>query len=349
MKKIFTLLYVTLLLSSCAATHNIPPTAYPNQIEKNNKVQSFVDQNGNFYPNQWRKTYGNPPKNAKKNEYSLMKIAAEKGIEKELHHFENRLLDQMKTVFQKKERIFIFIHGFNSDFEASTANYDYAKSLLNYDSKKDEIIQFYWDGLKSESLFGGAKIWFNSTNFSQMAGEFGLRRILNTINNKHIYIISHSRGASVVLSALSTPPFEKNVKEETLEDHHVDVDQAQNLSENNNAIVCLMLAPAIGLQDFKVKDFHEGDDAFRHFTPQLKILHITINNTDKLLKKYIGFLSKVLEPTDLGFKEDAYNTLTQHYSFFEKTDFTGLKTHAFKGYLESPKFKEMLQHHHLAK
>ena len=349
MKKLISFIYLSFVVTSCAAIHNVPPTSTPNTIEKNHKVQSFVDQNGNFYPDNWRKTYGNPPKNAKKNEYSLMKIATERGIEKELHAFENSLLSKLKSNLKNKKRVIIFIHGFNSDYKASSENYNVAISQMNVNEKTDEIIQFYWDGLKSESILGGAKIWFNATNFSQMAGEFGLRRILNTVENKKIYILSHSRGASVVLSALSTPPFEKTVKEETLKDHHVDIDHSKNLKENNNEIYCIMLAPAIGLEDFKAEDFHEGDDSFRRFTPQLKTIHITINNTDNLLKKYIGFLSKRLEPTDLGFKDDAYNVLKEHYSFFEKTDFTGLKTHDFKGYLHHPLFQSILKEHKLLK
>ncbi len=349
MKKLFYFIWLPVFLVSCAATHNVPLSSYPNKIGKNNIVYSFVDQNGNFYPDNWRKAYGNPPPNAKKNEYSLMKIAAEKGIENQLQTFENSLLSKLQQHLKSKKRIFIFVHGFNSDYETSTENYEYARSLLNIDFRKDDVIQFYWDGLKSESLFGGAKIWFNATTFSQMAGEFGLRRLLNILKNKQIYILSHSRGASVVLSALSSPPFEKSIKEETLIDHHVNVDDAKNLLENNNKIVCIMLAPAVGLEDFKAKDFHEGDDAFRQFTPQLQTIHITINNTDNLLKKYIGVLSKHLEPTDLGFKEDAYNALCEHYIFFEKTDFTGMKTHAFKGYLHNPKFKEILKQYHLLK
>lgn len=38
----------------------------PNIKETPNIIYSFVDQNGNFYPNKWQKTFANPPNNAKK-------------------------------------------------------------------------------------------------------------------------------------------------------------------------------------------------------------------------------------------------------------------------------------------
>src|SRR5690606_17943217 len=102
---------------------------------------------------------------------------------------------------------------------------------MNINPKTDEIIQFYWDGLTSQSILGGAKIWFDATNYSQMAGEFGLRRILNVISNKEVYIISHSRGASVVVSALNSTIIAENTKQKTAEEHNVDFESATHLLE----------------------------------------------------------------------------------------------------------------------
>lgn len=347
MKKLFLYFSISIIITSCAALHNTPKSANPNVVEKPNVLYSFVDQNGNFYPNNWRKTYGTPPPNAKKNEYSLMKIATEKGIEKELSQSENMFLKSVSTQVQSKKRVFIFVHGFNSTAKKSTENYELARSIMNINPSTDGVIQFYWDGLTAQNMLGGAKIWFDATNYSQMAGEFGLRRILNAISNKDVYIISHSRGASVVLSALSSPHFNESIKTQTFENHNVDIDDAKILRENKNKITCIMLAPAVGVDDFKSK--YDDVTNFRDFSHQLKKIHITVNNTDPLLKKFIGFLSKTLKPTDLGYKEDAYNQLCDYYTCFVKTDFTGQKSHDFNDYIKNPKFKDILKEYGLLK
>lgn len=339
-------LFLLLLFASCAAIHNTPKSKNPNVKETPNIIYSFVDQNGNFYPNNWQKTFGNPPNNAKKNEYSLVKLASEKNILSNFKGNEQEILNRIKKEVSNKKRIIIFVHGFNSTARKSTQNYELARKHMNINPKTDEIIQFYWDGLTSQSILGGAKIWFDATNYSQMAGEFGLRRILNVIKNKDIYIISHSRGASVVISALNSNPIKDNQKEEVVNIHNVDFENSKDLLENNNKITCIMLAPAIGVNDFYKAD---SENDFCDLSHQVQTIHITINNTDPLLKKFVGFLSKTLKPTDLGFKEDAYNTLCEYFILFEKTDFTGQKVHDFDSYIQNPKFIEILEAYGLSK
>ncbi|WP_293915237.1 MULTISPECIES: alpha/beta hydrolase [unclassified Sphingobacterium] len=337
------------VVTSCGITHNVPLNQSPNSFEKPNISNSFVDQNGNFYPDNWKKSYGAPPENGKKNDYSLMKIATERGEDDKLRSYETQQLKQVAKRLANKKRVFIFVHGFNSDVRSSNQSYDYIRKQLNVNSSQDEVIRFYWDGLLTNNPFSGAKIWFAATSFSQMAGEFGLRRLLNTMHNKNIYIISHSRGASVVLSALSTPVFKEKFVEEVKDIHHVDIDDASSLKENKNNITCIMLAPAVGLADFRPKDYREGDSTYCIFSEQVKKIHITTNNTDKMLKKVFGFLSDKLEPTDLGYKEDVYNVLCKHYPFFEMTDFSGMESHEFKRYIRNPKFKTMLKEHKIGK
>ncbi|UIR57781.1 alpha/beta hydrolase [Sphingobacterium sp. SRCM116780] len=336
-------LFLVIFISSCGIMHNVPSSQTPNSFVKPNIVNSFVDQNGNFYPDNWRKNYGNPPRNGKKDEYSLMKIATERGITDKLTGFEGNKLKELKEKVKSKKRVFILVHGFNAANAQVNESYSYIQKLIKTNTQDDEIIRFYWDGLSTSNPFGGAKVWFTATSFSQMAGEFGLRRILNAISNKDVYIISHSRGASVVLSALSTPPFNEKFAQETKEIHNVDVDGSKTLLENGNRITCIMLAPAVGLVDFKSKDLHNGDDSFRSFSPQVKKIHITINNTDNTLKKFVGFLSDKLNPTDLGYRDNVYNELIKHYDFFEKTDFSGMKSHEFNRYIRNSKFKTMLK------
>lgn len=349
MKNTISLFILLLGLSSCTALHNVPKTEYPNRVETSSLTYSYVDQNGNFYPDNWSKKYGTPVQTSKIKEYSLKKIATENGTEVELSASEKNKISKVASSGKNKNRIFIFVHGFNASSDDVTKSYNYIKSQLNT-GNRDQIINFYWDGLVANSLFSVGKIWFNAANNSQMAGEFGLRRLLNSYQGKNIYIISHSRGASVVLSALSNPPFSKAEIEQRKDLHNVDIDNdSKTLKENKNNFYCIMLGPAIGVRDFKSENLKAGDDTYREFSPQLKKIHITVNNTDRTLKKFIGFLSDKLKPTDLGYKSEAFEELKQHYDFLEKTDFTGQKSHNFDLYIRNPKFQEILKEFKIAK
>ena len=87
MKNLFYIVLIS-LLTSCAAIHNVPTSQNPNNFIQPNTTSSFVDQNGNFYPDNWLKTYGNPPKNAGRRDYSLMKIATENNFQNKLTSYE---------------------------------------------------------------------------------------------------------------------------------------------------------------------------------------------------------------------------------------------------------------------
>ena len=341
------LLYVAFIaiLTSCAAIHNVPTSQNPNNFIQPNTTSSFVDQNGNFYPDNWLKSYGKPPKNAGRRDYSLMKIATENNFQTKLTDYEELRLKNIASRVKNKKRVIIFVHGIDNDYLFSLKNYNKAKDYMNINSSNDEVMNFYWDGLVNESLFGAAKVWVSATTNSQMAGVFGLRRILNVIENKDVYLISHSRGASVVLSALVNPSLRESEIKRAEKAHHVDFTAAEPLIENNNNIYSIMLAPAIGKIDFTL-----DNDSLKVFTPQLKRMHITVNNTDYVLGKgKIGFLSKNLVATDFGYKIDLFNELSKNYSFLEETDFTGQNTHEFRDYITNPKFKSILKEFKLAK
>jgi hypothetical protein len=343
MKNIFFILIIS-FLTSCAAIHNVPASQNPNNFIQPNTTSSFVDQNGNFYPDSWLKEFGNPPKNANRRDYSLMKIATENNFQNKLTSYEELRLKAIKNRVKNKKRVIIFVHGIDNDYLVSLKNYNKARTYMNLNNEKDEVLNFYWDGLVNQSLFGAAKVWVSATTNSQLAGVFGLRRILNVIHDKDVYLISHSRGASVVLSALVNPSL-KNSEIDLAQTHHVDFSEAEELKENNNRIYSIMLAPAIGEVDFKM-----DNEQLKIFSPQLKKMHITINNTDYVLGKgKIGFLSRRFTATDFGYEEELFNELNKTYSFLEKTDFTGQNSHNFRDYITNPKFIGILKEFKLGK
>jgi len=334
--------YYTILavfFTACSASHNVPQSQVPNNFINPNITSAFVDQNGNFFPNQWKDKYGQPKGNATRKEYSLMKIAAENGYTADLTKFENSQLNGFSDRVKNKKRIIIFVHGINNSYMESLANYNKARTYMNLNTQKDEVVNFYWDGLISNNIFGTAKVWVSATTNSQLAGEYGLRRILNSVSNKDVYIISHSRGAAVVMSALKNPVLSDTEKRIAEKHHHVDVQEVEPLKENNNKIYSIMLAPAIG-----VKDFKEDDGSFKVFSTQLKSISSTINETDFVLGKgKSGILSSSFTSTDFGFNPETFEEVAQQYKFFDYTDFTGQKSHNFRDYITNPKFKMILK------
>lgn len=343
-KKYFLYLVAILgLFASCGLVHNLPDSPSPNTAADPNLWYSFVDQNGNFYPDNWEKNYGIPYDKAARTPYSLMKIASDKGDQENLLAFERSNMLRLSKRIAPKKRVFILIHGFNADAASVVNQYKYISDHIMINPKKDEIIRFYWDGLRSTSIFRSAKNWFSASSFSQMAGEFGLRRILNNMSDKEVFIISHSRGASVVMSAITNPEYNSSFSTEAKDIHKIDIERAKPLLENNNRITCIMLAPAIGLSEFQYTDTISNEKKFVTLSPQVRKIHITINGTDKMLKKFFGFLANKLNPTDLGYKDDSFNTLKKHYSIFSMTDFTGMRSHNFSRYIRNPKFKQILR------
>ena len=115
MKNLFYLLLLS-LLTCCAAIHNVPTSQAPNNFIEPNTSSSFVDQNGNFYPNNWKKKYGKPPANANRKEYSLMKIATEQQFDNELSIYEKNRLSAIANRVKSKKRVIIFVHGIDNDY-----------------------------------------------------------------------------------------------------------------------------------------------------------------------------------------------------------------------------------------
>jgi len=342
MKKIATITFMTLVLFSCSISHNIPSNQTPNEAIPPNISKVFVDQNGTFYPDNWEITYGSHDKNARKYAYSINTWAKRKGLSEELSDFEKVHINKLKLRLQKKDRIFVLVHGYNNSEYSAKKSFARLQDIISFDESTDEFVEFYWDGLTSSSLSGSLKIWFNAAGYSQMAGEFGLRRVLNSIKEKEIILISHSRGASVVLSALSNPPYAENFAKKTFENDSITVGNPTSLEENGNSITSIMLAPAIGLIDFKKPEYYIGNDEYRTFSSQLKSIHVTINKDDPKLKKFIGPLSRKFNPTNIGYEPSGFIELNKTYSLMDSTNYTGMKSHAFLDYLNNPKFIEIL-------
>lgn len=330
---------ILILFFSCKAIHNVPSDEiYPNSLNKiNNETTIFVDQNGDFYPDNWREKYDKPPRNGNKYAYSLRTMALRKSRDEfnQLKKFQNTFLKRFKSKIKSKKRIIFLVHGYNTSEKKANKTYDRIIKKLDL-TKDDEVVKFFWDGLISKNL-GSLGIWFNAAGYSQLAGEFGLRKVLETLQDKNVYFISHSRGASVILSALSSPPYKDKFKNETLKEHSLDINNSIPLNNNNNNFYCLFLAPAIGRIDFQTPDKKD----YRSLGKQVKTIHITINKGDRVLKKIILGLGGKYNPTDLGSDIRQYEMLKDKYPFL-KGHTIFLKSHSFNEYIKEDIFDSII-------
>lgn len=332
------LFLLTAIICSCSISHNRPLSQTPNEFIEPNIVKVFVDQNGTFYPNDWKNTYGEHPKNARRFAYSLNTIAKRTNHQEELIRSQNEILKNIEAKANGKKRIFILVHGYNNDETSAHKSFNRIQEKIDYSVENDLFIQYYWDGLVSNTVSGSLKIWFNATGYSQLAGEFGLRKVLNLLSDKEIIIITHSRGASVLLSSLSNPPYAAQFRKQTKDYHDIEIGNKTPLAENRNIIKCIMLAPAVGAIDFQ----NDTLGSYRAFSGQVEKFQITINDSDPKLKKYVGFLSDNFNPTNLGYSSKVYQGLKTVYPIIDSTDYSGMQSHAFIDYVNSVKFIEML-------
>lgn len=333
-------------LTSCAV-HNTPGgDLAPNRITSAQKAQAFVDQNGTFYPDDWKSRFDAPPASGFRSAYSLNTMATWDSATAWLSAEEDRVLDQLEAFIQSRTRVFILIHGFNSSEQASREAYSMIEESLAL-APSDGILEFHWDGLVAKGLLidkpSAGKIWFNATGYSQLAGARGLRRILNRTDGKEVVIIAHSRGASVTLSAFSDPPYSTSFGWATLREHYVDVWKNDPLRENGNRITAFFLAPAIGEVDFRTVHYYHGDWTYRSFGPQVTRIFHTINGNDPVLRKPLG-LSAYFNPTNLGYDRSVRDMIAPHYrnGFLTYADFSGMKSHDFRDYVSHPCFKRLL-------
>ena len=198
------------------------------------------------------------------------------------------------------------------------------------------MVWFYWDGLVSDEKIGKAQTWNNAVGYSQLAGTHGLRDVLNALHDKEIIIIAHSRGASVVLSALSNPPYRKNFIKDTT---WMEVNGSAPLRDNGNKIKIIFLAPAIGRIDFRTPCYYCGDNSFRDLGSQLKRIHYSLNFVDGVLGKSI-IPSGKFNPTGFGYNSAEGRALNERYGILTPHSFTN--DHAFTSYIDASTFKEML-------
>ena len=328
------------LLTACYG-HSLPlENPYVISPEGPLRAELFVDAYGNFYPEGWRWLGGGDKAWKKRN---LFEGSAE--VRGQVEAGEERQLKNVAAFGQKLSRVFILIHGFNNTYTEAAAPFDDIESKLNL-KPGDGVIRFNWDGLTGSGP-AALGIWFPAAHNSKLAGSRGLRRVLDRFAGKEIYIIAHSRGASVVLSALHNPVYDEAFRTKIGNRLGAGFLTPPALA-SRNTIHILLLAPAIGRPDFCNADQQGEFDLSQScadlppLSDQVSSLRYSLNEKDPVLRKGVG-LSDVLNPTGLGTKPGVGDALILRYPLMTKYKMEKPKHfHAFGCYAAEPIFTRML-------
>jgi hypothetical protein len=355
------------VLAGCAYRNNYPVTqVFPQAPDDPGVMRVYVDANGTFYPNGWRDKCSATCTKIKRG-FSLLTTSL--GVTDYRSHIvadEKRQLAMIADYAAAHPRLFILVHGFNTDEEDARESYGRIRDRMAL-NPGDGVIEFYWDGLvklPSKDAFSIAPLafWKAATGYSQAAGSRGLRRILALAKNRDIFIVSHSRGASVSLSALSNPPYSNGflTKTERLDFDLTDgLDGSPNFlrpaplpTDTGNRIRLLMLAPAIGCIDFSRADVTrrparimeaEGCVDVRPLRPEVTFFGYTLNDKDSVLGKFI-LPSNWYNATDFGFKPELGMILGERWNVMRAFPIVAKPHgHDFDCYIADPEFGDMLE------
>lgn len=359
MKRRLSICVALLALSGCAA-HSFPlSNHFVYAIDRGDTAEVFADTNGTLYPAGWQNYLH--PRMSKKNPGegrwfagSLLAQTSQKSKFRNLIERDGaRQLGEIKAFAQRHNRIFILVHGYNASVEETNIPFTAIESELDL-KPGDGVIRFYWDGLIGKGV-GAIKVWFKAANASQVVGSRGLRDVLSQIEGRDVYLIAHSRGASVVMSALGNPVYDaKFLRKQTQSARgwgaaYRNLLAPKPLIDNGNSLHILMLAPAIDRIDFcdaSAQPITSKGFVCTQFRPlgnQVKSFAYTVNPSDPILGK-LFLSSHAMVPTGFGqapqigrdLKAERYS-LFQEYLFDKPEGF-----HAFKEYAAHPVFLKML-------
>lgn len=307
------LVAAALLLAGCYV-RNLPLADQPLPLVEAEipTARVIVDAEGSFFPERWRPSRLGPGEVWHAGTL-LAEAERRPGLRALLASERRRQLAMLRTFLAGKRRVFIFIHGFDNNQRDTELPYGMLAARIAFEPG-DALILFHWDGFDGRMIGAPIHFWQAASTNSQMAGTRGLRPVLDLIGpDQQAILISHSRGGTVALSALSDPRYSRGFVARTrrlpyaASEHLLDPPPLRPGARNIHAV---MLGPAMGRIDFVVADCPPGTERtgrrrcneVRAF-PRLASLDYTLNPCDEVLNKYVG-LSRTFNPTDFGLIAD---------------------------------------------
>lgn len=268
--------------------------------------------------------------------------------------------------------LFILIHGYANFYLEAHAKYAILKReiLRQYKNQSPIFLELYWDGRvdpESPVLMGSRYLlhvitywptlargtghaWAYAVPSSKKVGLHGLRPLLSElikglVKTPKIFVITHSRGAGVISSALwniDTKKPKRMSDEKFKELREISIPQ-------DNGLHIGMIAPALGADELMKLELRRSASY-----PRIIFL---INPRDKILNKSFGifnwiFTANQFGSTAFGGEVDSHkrgikyivkhgtpkgNIKSLHPSLYPKEEQTD---HDFRAYLDSPAFRK---------
>lgn len=354
--RILWLLLAAFLLSGCgggASLNNLPWSAYPTGYVDVPRLRIHVDQNGDFYPANWQVQPGYAAVRDGKSLAMAYAHLPQADRERFLSGFRTEALAEVRRAAEGRSRIFVLVHGFNAEAGSAGAAYAIVDRLIPFDRDRDLVIEMYWDGLRDNGRrLNGARIWFPSAATSQMAGSRALRPILGQLRNAQVVLLSHSRGASVILSAFGnpsyTPEFTRDTLAAGLPAEYLSPPEL-DYADANLRIDAVMLAAAAGNPDFWQASCSGRVDCniWRPLTGLGSIRYMRNPGDPILSKRFIPLIpwapSCHFNATTLGYTEDCGAPVREHYgSRMVAYPIAPMPTHSAVCYAGHPTLRRML-------
>lgn len=364
------LLVVSALTAGCVSMSQNVPVArnFPQIVDRPIAASVFIDQNGTFYGDNWMAITS---RDEILHRGSLLNATSGDGAARtRVAQAEERLLESIRDMVADKGRVVIVTHGYNNSPAEAGEAFDLIEQRISW-RPDDVLIRVYWDGMIG-SNGGELPIWFAATGASQLVGSRGLRRLLNLFESRDVTLISHSRGASVLLSALSNPVYSYEFRETTTSldfANSPDFLKPPPLEDNANRLNLILLAPAVGFPDFwgleceqtrksekRCNDTAPSSAAsssrgasrcreLRNFPSQLYSISYTVNRGDSVLRKKVGNLRRYFNATDLGYDAAIGQRVASCYPglTFRVFPLADEHAHPYVLYAQDPELASMLR------
>lgn len=230
MSKVLLCCVLLLTLTGCAGRHVRPDSGYA-MNEPPMTLRVAFDQEGSIYPRDsalvpWD-TVELKPFSAAFGRSSLKLCKIEDSADQRPYTPELRAalqrdaIDRLNRMLTGQDTLVILIHGFNEKYEDAKTNFDVFRAALS--PARYPILEVYWDGLtipfrdKAGEFSGLSRLsfWPEAVLYSSLAGQFGLRPLLEGIDRPvDVRILTFSRGAAVALSAVSNSKFDDKFKDD---------------------------------------------------------------------------------------------------------------------------------------
>lgn len=323
---------LSVLCGGCAASHVIPDDNYTfhDTSRDNAAFRVAFDQDGNPYPSDPRQRPVRKEKKPcfkycgfrlKNNQYNNFEYGA-KADEMILDQYANAINEALSD----KKKLVLFIHGYNNSYEQIDEMMAQFHRAISPDEEETVIIEVVWDGLVSNGWFTH---WFDSLTYSNLAGQFGVRRLLNRIDGtgKSLYFLTHSRGAGVAMSTLFDPVYDRHVRGPNCQTPANDIDY-EAFSSDFKTVSLIMMAPAVGDGHFTTA---LGDQV-----PDNTSMTLVLKNRDEATSKVI--IAKLFGTTVAGYDSKQVKQLEKkgivRVERLGKDDSSWLDDHFYQSYLD---------------